>query len=186
MNKKELRAETARRRELCTARQAEEMSARIVGQILRTPQYIEAKTVFMYMSLPKEVQLRTLFDQSIRDGKEIAVPRVEGKQMHFYGVRSEHDLRVGVMGILEPDPSSCMQMDDREEALMILPGVAFDSALGRVGYGGGYYDRYLEAHIHHPTMAVAFSFQIFDYVPVQAHDIRPQLLFTENECICPR
>ena len=65
---------------------------------------------------------------------------------------------------------------------MIMPGVAFDRSRRRVGYGGGFYDRYLEAHPHHETIAAAFEFQVLPEVPWEPTDILPQMLVTETGC----
>ena len=81
------------------------------------------------------------------DGKEVAVPRVDGDGiMHFYYLRSLKDLEPGAFGIMEPR-ADC-RICETEEGLLLMPGVAFDEQGHRVGYGGGYYDRYLEKHPH--------------------------------------
>lgn len=228
----------ALRREVKTLRQGlskdelERMSGVITEKIGRLEQFARARTVFLYMDLAGEVQMRGLIRQCLKEGKKMAIPRVEGKAMRFYRlcaqctdengnggrtynvpdcsvsspdrsfsssdrfVRSPgisisssdrgtvnlfHVVR-GKMGILEPDPAFCPCMDEEEDALMIIPGVAFDRARNRIGYGGGYYDRYLSIHREHPTVAAAFECQLFDAVPCDRHDIRPQCLITERAC----
>lgn len=89
-------------------------------------------------------------------------------------------LSPGAMGILEPVPAVCPCADGEEQALIIMPGVAFDRKGNRIGYGGGYYDRYLQRHSAHITVAAAFEFQIFDEVPHEDTDIRPRMLVTEK------
>ena len=86
------------------------------------------------------------------------------------------------MNILEPDPVVCACLDEEEDALMIMPGVAFDTKRHRIGYGGGFYDRYLQEHKKHPTAAAAFDFQLFDEVPYESTDICPDCLVTPS-CI---
>ena len=81
------------------------------------------------------------------------------------------------MGILEPEEGA---LADGADALVIMPGVAFDRDRRRIGYGGGYYDRYLAAHPCLPTIAVAFDCQVLDEVPYDEYDIRPQILVTET------
>ena len=68
-----------------------------------------------------------------------------------------------------------------EEGLMLMPGACFDRELHRIGYGGGYYDRFLEAHPHFTTAALAFTLQCLEQIPWDPHDIRPEYLFTEQE-----
>lgn len=194
--KMQIRRIVMERRRACSEAALADMSEDIAAQILRLDVYRSAKTIFAYMDLPGEVQTRTLIGRGLADGKKVALPRVEGQRMRFYGIgkgtgltqglsgRQDpgymHLLLPGAMGILEPDPSRCPCMDDEEDALIIMPGVAFDKDRNRIGYGGGFYDRYLQAHPAHPTVAAAFRFQIFDAIPHGAEDIRPQIIVTES------
>ncbi len=209
-----LRSKVRRLRKGLSEAELEQMSGVIVEKIGRLKQFDRARTVFLYMDLAGEVQMGGLIRQCLKAGKTMAIPRVEGKVMRFYRLsaecRDEHGdgcrpfsdpdqlfssfgsetaalfhLIKGKMGILEPDPAFCPCMDDEEDALMIIPGVAFDRELNRIGYGAGYYDRYLSIHKAHPTVAVAFECQLFDAVPCDRHDIRPQCLITERACYLP-
>jgi len=103
------------------------------------------------------------------------------QEMRFYQITSFDELEEGTMHILEPDPEQCPCLDAEEHALVIMPGAAFDRERNRIGYGGGFYDRYLAAHPEHPTVAAAYSFQVFDRIPSDEHDIRPQILVTEED-----
>ena len=190
LTKQQLRRIVAQRRRSYGREALAGMSAEITQQVLKLDVYQRSSCVFAYMELPGEVMMHGLILRCLQDGKRVALPRTEGKEMHFYeigmpaGVRekAEEDrilfaqLIPGAMGILEPDPEICPGMDGEEDALIIMPGVAFDRNRNRVGYGGGYYDRYLSLHRDHPTVAVAYGFQIFDEVPHADTDIRPQLL----------
>ncbi len=162
--------------EECIARMSEEIGQKLV----RMEEFRKAGTVFFYMDLPGEVRMRDLIMHCLSEGKKAAIPKTEGQALHFYGIDSFSHLTRGAMGIMEPDPEFCPLMDGEEEALMILPGLAFDRSLGRVGYGGGYYDRYLAVHSCHPTVAAAFECQLFDKVPCGENDIRPRVLVTES------
>ena len=97
--------------------------------------------------------------------------------MEFFHIENFGQLHPGTMGILEPEEGA---LADGADALVIMPGVAFDRDRRRIGYGGGYYDRYLAAHPCLPTMAVAFDCQVLDEVPYDEYDIRPQILVTET------
>ena len=92
-------------------------------------------------------------------------------------ITSFDELKPGAYGILEPDAGIPASADD---GLMIMPGVAFDTNRNRVGYGGGYYDRYLESHPQLHTLALAFDMQVLFEVPAEEQDIKPQLLVTET------
>ncbi len=161
------------------------MSSEIQKRIEILSQFQTARTVFLYMDLPGEVQMKGLIGDCLNAGKKVAVPCVEGQVMHFYRIESFDHLVRGKMDILEPDPDYCPCMDEEEDALMILPGLAFDRSLHRVGYGGGFYDRYLADHRQHMTVAVAFECQIFDEVPFDERDICPRMLVTEKEIYFP-
>lgn len=186
--KQQLRKEVSARRRACPESDLSGMSTRITERILLLDEYRNAETVFAYMDIPGEVQTHSLIRQCLKDGKKVAVPRVrkaaesqpDEAAMHFYEIRDFDHLVSGIRGIPEPDPSFCPCLDHEEKALVIMPGVAFDRNLNRIGYGGGCYDRYLARHPDHPTAAVAFDFQVFDAVPCEATDIRPQILVTPH------
>ena len=181
LEKKEYRRIVAERRALLSAEEILERSRRIMEKILRLPFYKETETVFAYMSLPGEVQLQDFLIKCWAEGKRTAVPKISGKEMHFYRIDSFGNLSPGAMSILEPDPAICPLADGEENALMIMPGLAFDRERHRIGYGGGYYDRYLEKHRSHKTIAVSFEFQLFDQLPMDDLDIVPDLLITDQE-----
>lgn len=178
--KKTLRRMVAARRRECPGAEIARLSAQITERVLGLEPYTGAETVFAYLDLPGEVQTRDLIRRCLKDGKRVGVPKVETSgaagEMHFYEIRDFDHLLPGPMHLLEPDPGCCPCLDQEEEALVIMPGVAYDRALHRIGYGGGFYDRYLQTHEKHPTAAVAFDFQVFDEVPFANTDIRPQIL----------
>ena len=108
----------------------------------------------------------------------VAVPKVVEKDMVFYKLTDFSQLEPGYFGIPEPASGEIVEWP---EALMIMPGVAFDRENHRVGYGGGFYDRYLEKHPQLERVAVAFSFQMLPEVPTEPTDICPQIVVTEEE-----
>ena len=217
--KKKFRRIVAARKRECGPQLFAGMSEKIIAQILSLDVFRNSETVFVYMDIPGEVKTRSLIEHCLKDGKKVAIPRIEGNSMRFYGIDSFRHVSVltpqsirtnsqaagpdGIrtnsrsseaycpgskkmssmpsrLQIPEPDPTFCPCMDGEESALMIMPGVAYDTSLNRIGYGGGFYDRYLQIHRHHPTAAVAYHFQIFEAVPHEDTDIRPQLLITER------
>lgn len=110
----------------------------------------------------------------------MAVPKVEGKDMLFYRLTDFGQLKPGYFGIPEPEEGEIVSWED---ALMIMPGVAFDRSGHRVGYGGGFYDRFLEKHPGIKRVAVAFDFQMFPAVPSEPTDISPEIIVTEKEVL---
>ncbi len=177
--KNRLRQLCAKRRRNLSLREMAEMSALITQKLIQLPAYREADTVFAYMSLPGEVQMSAFLDRCRADGKNTALPVIMEDGIHFFRVEAGDILKEGSMHIMEPDPEKAEGMDDRTDALIIVPGVAFDRSGGRLGYGKGYYDQYLTKYKNHPTVACAYHFQIFDRLPVEKGDVPVDLLITD-------
>lgn len=97
--------------------------------------------------------------------------------MDFYEIRDFSTIAPGTFGVPEPQNQDICNVAD---ALLLVPGVGFDKKRHRVGYGKGFYDRYQSHHPHHPTIAIAFDFQVFDQVPFDTLDVTPQCLITET------
>ena len=150
----------------------------ICERIVSHPLFLEADTVFCYMDYRDEVQTRPIIEAAWRYGKVVAVPKTDDMTMSFYEIRNFSELRAGYKGILEP---TTLIKNDSEEGLLIMPGVAFDFERNRVGYGKGYYDRYLNSHKKLNTMALAYSVQVFSQIPWDEHDIKPDFLITEEQ-----
>lgn len=165
-------------RKNCTDEQVEGWSREITEKVTALPAFKRAKRILAYADYNHEVMTRFLIQEAWNMGKEVAVPKVEGKDMVFYLLRDFGQLKPGYFGIPEPDEG---ETADWEDALMIMPGVAFDRENHRVGYGGGFYDRFLEKHPKIERVAVAFSFQMVQEVPVEPTDIFPQIIVTETE-----
>lgn len=98
--------------------------------------------------------------------------------MIFYQISHPEDLEPGYYGIREPKTD--LSVADGEDGLMVMPGVAFDDRRHRVGYGGGFYDRYLSKHTRHFTAALAFEFQMMEEVPTEPTDLLPDVVITEK------
>ena len=158
--------------------------ARRLGTI-ETEEYREAETLFVYVDCKHETETSDLIRRAWADGKSVAVPRVLGQEMKFFYIHSlETDLEDGYFGIREPyEKEPADEAADRPGSLMVMPGVAFDEARHRIGYGGGFYDRYLEAHPGLDTIALAFDFQVKEEVPFEPFDILPGKIVTEKRVI---
>lgn len=176
--KKDIRKKIFAARKECTDAQVEEWSRSITKRIAALPAFKRARRVLAYADYNHEVITRYLIEEAWLAGKEVAVPKVVGKDMVFYRLKDFSQLKPGYYGIPEPEEGETV---DWEDALMIMPGVAFDKENHRVGYGGGFYDRYLEKHPSLERVAVAFDFQILPEVPTEPTDIFPQIIVTEKE-----
>ena len=156
-------------------------SGDIAAAAVSHPWFSEAREIYTYVDYNREAGTRRIIETAFETGKNVWVPKVTGKTMHFYRIESLTELRPGTCGILEPAGDG--PMDGGDAGLMLMPGVAFDEKCHRVGYGGGYYDRYLESHPGMRKMALAFEFQILRSVPYEEYDIRPEIVITEKRMI---
>lgn len=147
-------------------------------RLFLTPEFQDAKEVYLYASYHHEADTMELARIWLEQGKRLAFPRVEGKEMQFYWISALEELKPGCKGILEP-AETCQKAENRH-APVLVPGVAFDKAGGRIGYGGGYYDRFFEREPEHFKAGYAFAFQVFDRVPWEEHDICMDIVVTEE------
>ncbi len=177
MEKKEIRKHVFAQRKALSEEQLQEKSRLICEQIMQMDAFRSAKTVYVYMDCKGEVSTRLLIEEAWKQGKTVAAPRVHGEDMTYYEISSYEDVAPGYYDI--PEPVTGKKVED-EQALLIVPGVGFDTNRHRCGYGKGFYDRYLSVHTQHTTAAVAFEFQMMDEVPAAEHDICPQYLITEE------
>lgn len=178
--KKDIRKRVFALRREASEQKITENSREIFRKVCDMAAYREAEAVYAYMDYNREVMTREFICRAWADGKQVAVPKVHGRDMVFYILEDFSQLEEGYFGIPEPARGEAAE---QERALMIVPGVAFDAERHRIGYGQGFYDRYLEKHPHHPTIAVAFEFQMIGQVPHESTDIRPDCLVTEARII---
>ena len=181
--KQAIRKQIFAARKAVTDEQVDIWSRALTQRFLKLPAFQKAERILAYADYNHEVMTGYLIKKAWEMGKQVAVPKVVGKDMVFYRLKSFASLAPGYYGIPEPVEG---EVADWEEALMIMPGVAFDRSFHRVGYGGGFYDRFLEKHPDIIRAAVAFSFQLVPEVPVEPTDIFPQYIVTENETLCNR
>ena len=177
--KKEIRKKVFAARKQRTDAWVEEMSKAITQRVVALPAFKHADRILAYADYNHEVITRYMIEQAWTDGKEVAVPKVFGKDMIFYKLTDFSQLESGYFGI--PEPREDGETVSWEDAMMIMPGVEFDEKCDRVGYGGGFYDRFLEKHPGICRVAVGFSFQILPEVPTEPTDIRPQVVVTEEK-----
>lgn len=163
----------------------ENMGKEIVSVITGMTEYMESDIILMYYPVRNEADIRGLFDISLKAGKQVAMPKVlDENTMEFYMVSSYEDMEKGYMGIYEPKESMKPYTKEKnKKALIIVPGVAFDNAGGRIGMGGGYYDRYLKKHPEIKTCGVCGEYQLADKVPMDENDIYLNYIVTEKKII---
>lgn len=179
MEKKEIRKLVFARRRAAVPEKLLADSRIICERVMETEAFQNASAIYVYMDCKGEVSVKPLLETAWKLGKKTAAPRVTGPgEMKYYYISSYSDVAPGYYQI--PEPVTSREAHD-EDALLIVPGVAFDKNRHRCGYGQGFYDRYLAAHRKHPTIALAFDFQLMEEVPSDEFDMLPQMLITEKE-----
>ena len=175
--KKDIRKGVLAKRNLIPYVEWDKNSDEISAKVLKQDAFIQADEIYCYIDFRNEVGTKKIIETAWRMGKKVACPKIVGDVMNFYYIKSYDDLRPGSWGILEPveEALAC-----GENVLVIMPGAAFDRALHRIGYGKGYYDQYLAKHPDYQTMALAFEVQMVENIPVDKHDISPQMIITEG------
>lgn len=174
MTKQELRAAIRTQKRAMTLAQIEEKSAALAEQLFATEQYRQAKTLYGYLPYNQEVRTVPILEQAMRDGKRVAVPKVYGDEMRFLYIEDLSQVEKSSFGIPEPIADGPVAME--EDALILMPGLAFDPQGNRMGYGGGYYDKYLQAQPNHPTVALCYDFQMLAQLDTQEHDVPVDLV----------
>lgn len=181
MTKGQIRQEMLKERRRIPPLAIEQRSGIIVKKLVQTQEYRDADWIWTYVSLPKEVQTFSLIEEAWKDGKHVAVPKVKrGDRLVFLELTTFDQLKEGTFHILEPEYGR--EVED-PSALLVLPGLAFDLQKNRIGYGKGYYDRFLTAHPGHPTAALSFDFALRTQIPSEEGDVRPDLLITDRRII---
>lgn len=187
--KKELRKEVLACRAAMPEHEWQEKSAQIRSRILSLPAFLAAEHVLCYVNYKKEAETLTLLKECLRLKKHVYCPHVTGTEMDFYEISDISELHKGFHGIPEPEQRAerlfRMTGQEQELILMLMPGAVFDRAHHRIGYGGGYYDRYLKQYLSESlcTAALAFTFQVREQIPYEEHDICPDMIITETGCI---
>ncbi|SHJ74677.1 5-formyltetrahydrofolate cyclo-ligase [Clostridium cavendishii DSM 21758] len=182
MDKKELRKLIKEKRLNLDRKEKELSDIKIAESFLKSAYFKECKTIFMYVSMEDEVETKEILKKALELGKHIYVPKVENTQkvMKALRINSLLDLNEsGVFGILEP---SIDNEELKEEAdIILVPGLAFDLSGGRLGYGGGFYDKFLKNSKSSKRIALCYDFQIVDEVPMEEFDEKIDFIITENK-----
>lgn len=169
MNKKELRKAIREKKRAMSAEEIEAKSRALTEAFLRSEAYHAAKTIYGYLPYNQEVRTVALLEQALRDGKRVAVPKCYGDEMRFIYMTDLSAVEKGYAGI--PEPIADGPVADDETALVLMPGMAFDPAGHRIGYGGGFYDKFLAREPDHPTLALCYDFQVLPHLETEEFDI---------------
>ncbi len=179
--KQELRKEALLRRKNLPSEKRREKSEVIIKYLIQSPFFKQAKRILFYASFDQEVETWEGIKTALAQGKEVYLPRtnIKEKSLSLHRLFDLKELTPGAYGILEP-PAQNPKIPPEDLDLVICPGVAFDLQGGRLGYGGGYYDRLLSRAQKAKRIALAFECQIFRALPLEAHDIHMEIIITEK------
>ena len=169
MDKKVLRRLVREKKRVLSAEQILNASRHLAELFCATEQYAAADTIYGYMPYNQEVRTELILERALADGKRVAIPKVYGDVMRFIYIEDFSGLEKSDMGIPEPVSDEPVAAD--EKALVLMPGLAFDEQGHRIGYGGGFYDKFLAAEPDHPTVALCYDFQMFPQLETDTFDI---------------
>ncbi|MFH0796190.1 MAG: 5-formyltetrahydrofolate cyclo-ligase [Candidatus Omnitrophota bacterium] len=186
--KMKIRQTIRAKREALSPEEVNSRSERIKKCFLRDPDFQEAQTIVLYVSFRNEVDTLPLIKEALVLRKKVCLPRtnVRDRSLTFYHIQNLDDLTPGHFGILEPK-KNCPVLPPPEIELVVMPGIAFDEGGGRIGFGGGYYDRFLrQVPAQIKKIALAYEFQVIkDRIPILAKDAKVDKIITEERIIIP-
>ena len=183
LDKRALRREIAAQKRALSPAQIEAASADLTAQLLAHPLFRAARSLYAYLSYNQEVRTLPLIRQAQALGKRVAVPKVYGEtDMRFLWLDDPARIAPGAYGI--PEPVDDGPEADDPAALVLMPGLAFDPQGHRLGYGGGYYDRFLEKGFTCPRVGLCFEFQLVESLPLAPWDQRVNYICTEERMLC--
>lgn len=181
-DKAEIRQQVMARRGALSSAERERGKILLTERILGHQWFYRSDTLLGFASYGSEIDTSEILREALRLGKKVYLPKVtekpESREMTFLLIHSLSELQSGYRGIPEPEPgaeSYEYREHEAEQALMLMPGAVFDRCRNRIGYGAGFYDRYLadKPALQLRTIAVGFQCQLLEEIPFDEHDIRP-------------
>ena len=188
--KKDLRKEILAKRNALSQQERIAKSEQIASKVIAMKAFAQSEVVLLYAPIKSEVDTQGIFLEAKRLGKEIYYPRVLGEQMEFYRIEEDTEYDTSAYGIREPKPESAKAYvpDKDDTVLVVMPGAVFDRDGNRIGYGGGYYDKYLQklgAVVSNEKickLAVAYECQMVasGRIVCEPHDVKVDYVITEK------
>lgn len=193
MTKEQIRIHHKKLRNMLSVEERKFYSQLIQEKLRMTIEYQNCSHLFAFVSFGTEVNTLDIIRQAFIDNKKVSVPKVEAHGMEFYEIHSLEGLISSKFGVPEPSSSEDTRYKvmihsietDQENRLMLLPGLAFDSTGNRIGYGAGYYDRYISKFPinHFYKMAIAYDFQLMEQIAAEDYDIKADAIITPTQRI---
>lgn len=180
--KQQLRKQVRERIVYISEEQRAQWSGQIASRLYEQDEWKHARTIGITISVDEEVSTYEMIERAWQEGKRIAAPKCDrlSRTMTFREIRNWDDLEKVYMNLREPIPARTKEISADEIDLLIMPGIAFTEQGDRLGYGGGYYDRFLPHYSGH-TIALAYSLQLVASIPMDEHDKRVQKIVTESQ-----
>ncbi len=169
MEKKALRKEIREQKRAMTEEMIVSKSEKLAELFIASEAYQKATAIYGYLPYNQEVRTVPMLERAMRDGKRVAVPKCYGDEMRFIWMDDLSKVEKGYAGI--PEPVADEPVAEDETALVLMPGMAFTKEGLRMGYGGGFYDKFLASEPGHPTLALCYDFQMVDTIPTEEYDI---------------
>lgn len=187
MGKRRIREEILSRRDKEPEDLRGKKSRRIKKRLFSLKEFKEAHTILFYYSKGSEVKTKEMMEEALRKGKRVLLPRVRRREIYLGEIKDlEKDVEKGSFGILEPKEAS-KKATPKGIDLVILPGIAFDLKGRRVGYGLGYYDRFLRKIPKRiPLIGLAYNFQVVKNISGKKHDRKVSKVITETRILQPQ
>lgn len=189
ISKQSIRSRYLSRRDNLPLSERREKSKQIWENLKKEEQFLVADCVLVYMDYRSEVMTTGLVEELLKqqNGKKIYAPRVEGFDISFYEITALEELEAGYQGIREPLICEEKMFTDKEmqtmKCVVLVPGAVFDKERYRMGYGKGFYDRFIHKFPDITRIGLAFECQISGQIPTEAHDKKMDLVITESETI---
>lgn len=158
-------------------------SRTIEQQVLESSEYRNAESIFIYKGAHHETDTDDIILHALAQGKIVALPKIVDNAMVFFSIESLNELKKGYFGLSEPEALPQRAVTPDQNSMIIVPGVAFDRGLNRLGYGKGFYDRWLADYPEVFRAGIAFKEQIFDCIETDAFDIPMHRIYTDGEII---
>jgi 5-formyltetrahydrofolate cyclo-ligase len=185
--KSEIRRSTLARRDALSKKQGADKSRAIMGRLFEFANFLESRIVLFYLSHKSEVDTESMIRQALALEKIIALPVIDEEKKGIVPLKIDNldrDVGPGYRGIREPISQRCKVIPVQQVNLAIIPGIAFDERGGRIGYGTGFYDRFIpELDITTRKVALAFECQIVPQIPMEPHDRYTDIIITEKRII---
>jgi 5-formyltetrahydrofolate cyclo-ligase len=181
LTKKEFRKQMKEKLTQLSKEIYEVKSQRIAEKLFETEEWKMADTIGITISIPPEVNTYRIIEKAWSEQKRVAVPKCvpESRQLDFYYIQQFEHVEKGYFGLFEPNIEKVQKADIENIDLLFIPGLAYTVTGCRLGFGGGYYDRYLPNFPNH-TVVLAFQEQIVDHLPIEKHDYKVKKIITDQ------